>query len=250
MLSRYLKAFLLLALATGLLTGCNGVPPQIQQITVQPNKVEVSQSASLAVAASGGGSLKFKWEAQRGAISNSAGSSATYTAPATGGSDIITVTVTNSDGSTTKSEPIEVISKGPQIIEIDPRLFIQDRKDPRELNADIRGGLPNLSPQAGQEGLDLRGYKLQLSLQGDPKVLKQIQPLFKDCKYRNSYRLELNVPPATLTDLEYDPDVHPKVQGADQIDEEGFRHICIVGVKVLEGRGGIRLMSAKLVKVR
>ncbi len=253
MLSRYVKTFLpVLALAAGLFAGCNGEPPQLGQITVNPDKVEVNKNASVAVATSEGSDIMYKWEAQRGKVSNSNKASAIYTAPPTVGTDKITVTAINSQGSTSKSTDVEV----EKIIDLNPPQYIfkpnTDREGRAELILDIGGGVKDLVPQKNQTGIDLTGYRLEISLQGDTN--KQAQLYFKDCSEpqpRNSYRYDrFPVGP----DLIYDPVDHSKA--VDQISD--FTRICYVGVKVswyLPGKKGIpvegvKVLSARLVKVR
>lgn len=242
MLSRYLKTHLLgLILVTGLLASCNscnGGPPQLGEIKVSPDKVQVNKTAILTVAASGRSDLKFKWAAQRGTVSNSTGSSTTYTAPATDGVDTVTVTATDSGGSASKGVNV-LVEKVGGAMELTRDQFIPNPADRhRELIADVSAGLLGLLPQDGQEGIDLRGYKLVISLQG--KASNTAQLFFKDCKDKNSYRADL---PVGL-DLSYDPARDPKAVN----ENPDFSHICIIGVKVFPNLQGISLVSAKLVR--
>jgi hypothetical protein len=98
----------------------------------------------------------------------------------------------------------------------------------------------SLTPQDGQRGVDLKAYKLEVSLQGKAD---HVQLFFKDCKHRNAYSEDSSVGPA----LSYDPELKTGHAVPPPPDFD-FSHICLVGVKAWPNSQAVRVVSARLVK--
>ncbi|MBN2389647.1 MAG: hypothetical protein JXR84_02910 [Anaerolineae bacterium] len=93
--SKYLRSVLFFAVLVGLVGACKPrVPSQLDDINVESGRIiGVGEQASLTLPLTDIG-LEFEWKASRGTLSNSKKSWVVYTAPASPGLDIVTVTVT------------------------------------------------------------------------------------------------------------------------------------------------------------
>lgn len=100
-----------LLLALLLAAACSRAkPPEISEIrATSGNTIAVNATASLTIDSSGS-DLQFKWEAERGKISNPTAPSILYTAPDSPGPDVVTVRVSGAGGTSTKSKPFDVVA--------------------------------------------------------------------------------------------------------------------------------------------
>lgn len=116
-------AFLLYltVLAALFVGGCGSVPLSISSLTATPAKVATggTTTISCAAATSSSGDLSYAWTADGGALSSTAGTAVSWTAPSTQGTYTITVVVSDGSGSVTASLQVVVTdSNYPNITKI------------------------------------------------------------------------------------------------------------------------------------
>lgn len=95
------------------LYGCGAYAPSIIRITIDPASVATNGTVTMSCEASSttAKTLTYTWSVSGGALSSNSGSTVTWTAPATVGTYIVTVTVSDGTQTTTATNNIVVLSQ-------------------------------------------------------------------------------------------------------------------------------------------
>jgi len=101
------------------------------------------------------------------------------------------------------------------------------------------GAIPDLAYSQDQ-GVDLRGYALELTFQGGDG--KSAQIFFKNSTWANVY--SASKPIASGQPVRFDPVTDRR----EVSDFDSFEHIYAIGAKILQGIQGIEITSARLIE--
>jgi hypothetical protein len=148
-------------------TGAAPAGPVISALTAPGSAVLAGKAVSLAVTAkaSSGGTLAYGWSATGGAIASTGGAFATWTAPATAGTYVVKVTVTDSAGrSATRTANIDVV------LSVYQQALPVQLIGPRKIAATSDGTLFVADKQGRLHRLTRRGERMSTSLTGVTSV--------------------------------------------------------------------------------
>lgn len=214
-------------------------PPPCHLGNVTPEKARIATGKKLRISVEPASTCEYNWTAEQGRVdpSKSSDGKTIYEAPSTPGTDTVTVMVQDGPNRIEKKVEIEIV---PDKIPLTVSNFIPNPGDPtHELLLRTVEGIPPLLQ--GNDGVDLRGYALELSLKGGSG--KDVQLFFKgkpnwstsqSCSQRNGGQT-----------LRYYPDKET-CKTANSLHD--FAHVYGIGVRVLDDfkKGEVAVTEAKL----